>query len=71
MGGDLETEGVDPAREFFPAGQGAGGITELIPAGDIVRGMVAEAEQVLAETRRVQSGSYGIRGRILTDRIGR
>ena len=28
MGGNMETEGVDPAREFFPAGQGVGGITD-------------------------------------------
>ena len=50
MGGNMETEGVDPAREFFPAGQGAGGITELIPAGDIVRGMVSDAEAILAKS---------------------
>ncbi len=49
MGGDLSTEGVDPSREFFPAGQGAGAITELVPAGDIVRSIVAEAERVLAK----------------------
>ena len=49
LGGDEETEGVDPARECYPAGQGVGGIDELIPAGDIVRGMVSEAEAILAK----------------------
>ena len=35
---------VDVAKEFMPAGQGVGAINELVPAGDIVRAMVAEAE---------------------------
>lgn len=47
LGGDENTLGVDPAREFMPAGQGVGGINDLIPAGDVVRDMVAEAEQVI------------------------
>jgi len=38
---------VDPRREFFPAGQAAGGITELTPAGDLVRQMMAEAERTI------------------------
>ena len=48
LGGDLDTPGVDPDREFMPAGQAIGAIDELVPAGDIVRSMVAEAEAVLA-----------------------
>jgi enoyl-[acyl-carrier protein] reductase II len=51
MGGNLQTEGVDPSKEFYPAGQGVGGIKELIPAGDIVRSMVAEAEEILAKPK--------------------
>ena len=47
-GRDLTTEGVDPDREFFPAGQGAGMFDELRPAADIVTSMVAEAEATLA-----------------------
>jgi enoyl-[acyl-carrier protein] reductase II len=47
LGGDARTEGVDPDREFMPAGQGIGAIDELVPAGDLVRRFVAEAEQVL------------------------
>jgi enoyl-[acyl-carrier protein] reductase II len=51
MGGNLETAGVDPSKEFYPAGQGVGGIKELIPAGDIVHSMVAEAEEILAKPK--------------------
>jgi enoyl-[acyl-carrier protein] reductase II len=38
---------VDSSREFMPCGQGVGAIHELIPAGDIVRSVVAEAEATL------------------------
>ncbi len=48
LGGDANTPGVDPEREGYPAGQAVGAISTLIPAGDIVRGMVAEAEQIIA-----------------------
>ena len=33
------------AKEFFPCGQGVGAIHELVPAGDLVRRIVAEAER--------------------------
>ena len=39
---------VDPDREFFPCGQGVGAIHELVPAGELVRRMVDEAEKALA-----------------------
>ena len=38
---------VDPDREFWPAGQGAGSINELIPAGELVERFVAEAEAAM------------------------
>lgn len=44
---------VEENKEFMPAGQGAGAINELIPAGDIVRSMVREAEAVI---ERVAAG---------------
>lgn len=47
LGGDENTLGVDPTREFMPAGQGVGGIDELIPAGQIVTDVVAQAEEIL------------------------
>ncbi len=45
-GGD-EAAGVDPDRECYPAGQGTGAIDELVPAGELVRRFVAEAEAAL------------------------
>ena len=38
---------VDVNNEFMPAGQGVGAIKSLIPAGDLVRQIMAEAEQVI------------------------
>ncbi len=38
---------VDTTREFMPCGQGVGAIDALVPAADIVHGMVAEAERVI------------------------
>ena len=46
LGGDDHTK-VDPNREFFPCGQGVGAIDELVPAGELVRRFVAEAEAVI------------------------
>lgn len=48
LGADFDATGVDPDRECFPAGQGTGAISELVPAGDLVRRIVAEAEEVLS-----------------------
>lgn len=47
LGGDESTEGIDPTRECYPAGQATGGIHEITPAGDILRGIVEQAEAVL------------------------
>jgi enoyl-[acyl-carrier protein] reductase II len=47
LGGDENTPNVDPAKEFFPAGQGVGAIDELVPAADLVHRFVAQAEAVL------------------------
>ena len=41
---------VDPDREFFPCGQGVGAIHELVPAGELVRRIVDEADG--SDTRR-------------------
>jgi enoyl-[acyl-carrier protein] reductase II len=43
LGGDSFTEGVDVDKECYPAGQGVGGISELVPAGELVRRFMAEA----------------------------
>ncbi len=47
LGRDADEPGIDPSREFFPAGQGVGAIDELVPAGELVRRFVAEAEAVV------------------------
>jgi enoyl-[acyl-carrier protein] reductase II len=47
LGDDATTPGIDPAREFYPSGQGAGAIDELVPAGELVARIVAEAEAAL------------------------
>lgn len=55
LGADESTPGVDPDRECYPAGQGVGAIHELVPAGDVVRAIVAEAERVLDRLEGVRS----------------
>jgi enoyl-[acyl-carrier protein] reductase II len=47
LGVDETTPGIDPERECYPAGQGVGAIHELVPAGELVRRFVAEAEEAL------------------------
>ncbi|MEX2658261.1 MAG: nitronate monooxygenase [Acidimicrobiales bacterium] len=47
LGAGPETEGIDPEREFFPCGQGAGAIEELVPAAELVHRFVEEAERTL------------------------
>ena len=51
LGGDEHTPDVDPAREFFPAGQGVGAIDAVVPAGELVQRFVDEAEAVLTKIR--------------------
>lgn len=47
LGADEHADAIDPTRECFPAGQGVGIVHELLPAGDIVRDMVGQAERIL------------------------
>ncbi len=47
LGGDSSLEGIDVQRECYPAGQGTGAIKDLVPAGEIVRSIVAQAEAVI------------------------
>jgi enoyl-[acyl-carrier protein] reductase II len=47
LGGDSFTEGVDVDKECYPAGQGVGAIHELVPAAELVRRFVSEAETAL------------------------
>lgn len=41
-------EDADPDRTMMPAGQGVGAVHEILPAGEIVRRTVAEAESVIS-----------------------
>jgi enoyl-[acyl-carrier protein] reductase II len=47
LGGDSFADGVDVDRECYPAGQGVGAIGELVPAAELVRRFVTEAESAL------------------------
>jgi enoyl-[acyl-carrier protein] reductase II len=47
-----EATGVDPARECYPAGQGVGAIHDLVPAAELVRQFVEEADAALAHAQR-------------------
>ena len=47
LGGD-ENSDVDPDKECYPSGQGVGANDELVPAGELVRRIVEEAEHALA-----------------------
>ena len=47
LGGDVLTEGVDVTQECYPAGQGVGGVNEVVPAAELVRRFVSEAEATL------------------------
>ena len=51
IGGQIE--GLDRARSAFAMGQGSGAVHAVKPAGQIVRDMVAEAEEVLARIGRL------------------
>jgi enoyl-[acyl-carrier protein] reductase II len=47
LGGDEHTADIDPRREGYPAGQAVGGITSIVPAGEIVRSIVEEAQRII------------------------
>lgn len=46
LGAPPDTD-IDVKREFMPAGQGVGAIHALVPAGDLVRQFVRDAEDVI------------------------
>ena len=46
LGGD-ESADIDPDIECYPAGQGVGAIHEIVPAADLVRQFVSDAEKTL------------------------
>lgn len=44
---------VDPQRSCMPAGQGIGGITDILPAGDVVRRLLREAAETVGALGRL------------------
>lgn len=52
LGGDAQTPDIDPAKEGYPAGQGVGGISDLVPAAELVARFMAEAE---SSVRRLEA----------------
>ncbi len=52
LGGEGSVEGVDPDKEFWPAGQGAGAIHDIVPAGELVERFVREAEGALGVVQK-------------------
>ena len=53
-----DTSTFDPNREAAAAGQGSGAVHDVMPAGDIVRSMVAEAEEVIGRLGNISGGDY-------------
>ncbi len=51
IGGQLE--GLDESKSCFAMGQSAGGVRDVMPAGEIVRRIMAEAEAALAKAARL------------------
>jgi enoyl-[acyl-carrier protein] reductase II len=53
-----DTSRFDPNREAAAAGQGSGAVHDVLPAGDIVRNIMAEAEEVIARMNDMANGSF-------------
>ena len=51
LGAPPDTAAIDPDRECYAAGQGTGGIEEVVPAGELVARFVREAERALGASR--------------------
>ena len=53
IGGQID--GLDEDKSCFAMGQSAGGVHDVLPAGEIVRRIVAEAESALAAAARLRA----------------
>ncbi len=56
LGAQPDSEGIDPSKECFAAGQGLGGIAEVVPAGQLVHQFVEDAERELARIAALVRG---------------
>lgn len=52
-----QVEGLDPDRSCFAMGQSAGGVHDVLPAGEIVARIMAEAEEAIAKMAALRSGA--------------
>jgi enoyl-[acyl-carrier protein] reductase II len=50
-------EGTDPGRTCMPAGQGIGGIGEILPAKAIVERVLAEAADTISRLEALRRGA--------------
>ena len=55
IGGQIE--GLDPDKSCFARGQSAGGIHDVLPAGDIVRRVLAEADQAIGRLEKLRASA--------------
>jgi enoyl-[acyl-carrier protein] reductase II len=52
-----QTEGLDADRSAFAMGQSAGGVHDVLPAGEIVRRIMAEAEAAIDRVAAIRKGA--------------
>jgi len=50
-----QVEGLDPDRSCFAMGQSAGGVHDILPAGEIVRRILGEAESAIARMEKLRA----------------
>ncbi|HEX5776457.1 MAG TPA: nitronate monooxygenase family protein [Caulobacteraceae bacterium] len=50
-----QVEGLDPDKSCFAMGQSAGGVHDVLPAGEIVRRIMAEAEAAISRMERLRA----------------
>lgn len=48
-----QTEGLDPARSCFAMGQSAGGVDGILPAADVVRAIMADAQSAITRLQAI------------------
>jgi enoyl-[acyl-carrier protein] reductase II len=53
IGGQIE--GLDPDRSCFAMGQSAGGVHDVVPAGEIVRRLISEAQAAIGRLERLRT----------------
>ena len=61
LGGGPETGGIERDKEGYPAGQGTGAINDLVPAAELVRRFVAEAEEAIAQIAATVADESSVR----------